>query len=60
MTHIQYQGETLLVGALPLSPLPLVLAFHLVLGKFHSYNSVTYAPLSSRLAVKMVTVQNIA
>ena len=30
MTHIQYQGETL-----PHSPLPLVLAFHLVLGKFH-------------------------
>ena len=30
MRHIQYQGETL-------PPFPLVLAFHLVLGKFHSY-----------------------
>ena len=29
MTHIQYQAETL--------PVPLVLAFYLVLGKFHSY-----------------------
>ena len=28
MRHIQYQGETL-------PPFPLVLAFHLVLGKFH-------------------------
>ena len=28
MTHIQYLGETL-------PPSPLVLAFHLVLGKFH-------------------------
>ena len=32
MRHIQYQGETL-----PPSPFPLVLAFHLVLGKFHIY-----------------------
>ena len=31
LTHIQYQGETL----------PLVLAFHLVLGKFRIYASVT-------------------
>ena len=30
MRHIQYQGETL-------PPSPLVLAFHLVLGKFHIY-----------------------
>ena len=30
MRHIQYQGETL-------PPFPLVLAFHLVLGKFHIY-----------------------
>ena len=29
LRHIQYQGETL--------PFPLVLAFHLVLGKFHIY-----------------------
>ena len=30
MRHIQYQGEML-----PVPPFPLVLAFHLVLGKFH-------------------------
>ena len=30
MRHIQYQGETL-------PPSPLVLAFHLVLGKFLTY-----------------------
>ena len=30
LTHIQYQGETF--------PFPLVLAFHLVLGKFHIYS----------------------
>ena len=30
MRHIQYRCETL-----PHSPFPLVLAFHLVLGKFH-------------------------
>ena len=34
MTHIQYQGETL---PFPPFPFPLVLAFHLVLGKFHIY-----------------------
>ena len=33
MRHIQYQGETL--PHFPTSPFPLVLAFHLVLGKFH-------------------------
>ena len=38
MRHIQYQGETL-----PPSSFPLVLAFHLVLGKFHSY--IKYARL---------------
>ena len=32
MTHILYQGETLL-------PFPMVLAFHLVLGKFLTYSS---------------------
>ena len=37
MRHIQYQGETL-----PPSPFPLVLAFHLVLGKFHIYLSHTF------------------
>ena len=42
MTHIQYQGETLPPSLFPpssfhLSPFPLVLAFHLVLGKFHIY-----------------------
>ena len=36
MRHIQYQGETL-----PPSPFPLVLAFHLVLGKFHIYLILT-------------------
>ena len=37
MTHIQYQGETLL----PPSPSPfaMILAFHLVLGKFLTYIS---------------------
>ena len=35
MRHIQYQGETLPPSPLPTSPLLLVLAFHLVLGKFH-------------------------
>ena len=35
MRHIQYQGETLP----PSPPSPLVLAFHLVLGKFHIYNN---------------------
>ena len=30
LRHIQYQGETI-------PPFPLVLAFHLVLGKFHIY-----------------------
>ena len=38
MRHIQYQGETL-PPALP--PFPLVLAFHLVLGKFHIYDGMT-------------------
>ena len=37
MMHIQYQGETL-----PLPPFPLVLAFHLVLGKFHIYVRVKH------------------
>ena len=32
MTHIQYQGETL--------PFPLVLAFYLVMGKFHIYKNL--------------------
>ena len=31
MTHIQYQGETL--------PFPLVLTFHLVLGKFYIHTN---------------------
>ena len=35
MRHIQYQGETL-----PPFPFPLVLAFHLVLGKFHIYSNM--------------------
>ena len=35
MRHIQYQGETL-----PPSLPPLVLSFHLVLGKFHIYNTI--------------------
>ena len=34
MRHIQYQGETL-SSPFPLPPFPFLLAFHLVLGKFH-------------------------
>ena len=37
MRHIQYQGEMLPVPTLTLPPFSLVLAFHLVLGKFHIY-----------------------
>ena len=46
MRHIQYQGETL--------PLPLVLAFGQVLGKFHSYHNTNYR---TGHALAMVQVQ---
>ena len=49
LRHIQYQGETLPPIPFPLPPFPLpplVLAFHLVLGKFLTYFITTPSSMS--------------